>query len=169
MSLFKGNRHGVKRWKEKTDWWKRYIKCSPLSRKAVFLFTAKNLHLQGCHKNCLREGKHTSEHRQHKVVPHLFVGYDFFAISYLESGGRLMHRAPTITPNMSNKHFQTSTHRCFISHPASWKIFFTNHKTSFKSSAATKMTGNRYISNNNSNIRLHFSEYQASKQGCLSP
>ena len=63
--------------------------------------------------------ENTSEHRQHKVVPHLFVGYDFFAISYLESGGRLMHRAPTITPNMSNKHFQTSTHRCFISHPAS--------------------------------------------------
>ena len=104
-----------------------------------------------------------------KSYPTSSSGTTFFAINYLESGGRLIHRAPTITPNMSNKHFQTSTHRCFISHPASWKIFFTNHKTSFKSSAATKMTGNRYISNNNSNIRLHFSEHQASKQGCLSP
>lgn len=54
-----------------------------------------------------------------KSYPTSSSGTAFFAINYLESGGRLMHRAPIITPNMSNKHFQTSTHRCFISHPAS--------------------------------------------------
>lgn len=79
-----------------------------------------------------------------KSYPTSLSGTTFFAINYLESGGRLIHRAPTITPNMSNKHFQTSTHKCFISHPASWKIFFTSHKANFKSSAATKMTGNMF-------------------------
>ena len=67
-----------------TIWTNRHVKhyvFFPIVRfheKLFFFSLQKNLHLQGCQRNCLREGKHTSEHRQHKVVPHLFVGYDFF-------------------------------------------------------------------------------------------